>query len=306
MSKAPVSSARNAGRSCTKEKMNNAIYEKRIVAFVDILGFSTMIEDSKADTPLRRKIKRAMEIIRRAADSEYEDKKVSTFSDSAVISYRLQSRSSLFYLLMDVIHLQLELGTLGIMIRGGIAIGDCFHDGKIIFGPAMNEAYRLESKVAQWPRVVITSATLKVGISASVDTKAYALKYDLKDIMGCLKQDDYDEEVNDPDLYFVDFLRQPQELTDFGDEYFEWLRGFRVAIIEGLNRYGPKSEDELEMGRADADKVFKKYRWILNYWNSVVGDDNAALPVPDIDPEYQKAFREQYKKLKIRKRYPYY
>ena len=108
MWKAPVSSARNAGGNYTREKMNNAIYEKRIVAFVDILGFSTMIEDSKADTPLRRKIKRAMEIIRRAADSEYEDKKVSTFSDSAVISYRLQSRSSLFYLLIDVIHLQLD------------------------------------------------------------------------------------------------------------------------------------------------------------------------------------------------------
>lgn len=92
--------------------MNNAVYEKKIVAFVDILGFSTMIEDSKSDTPLRRKIKKAVEMIQRAAESEYEDKKVSTFSDSAVISYRLQSRSSLFYLLMDVIHLQLELGTL--------------------------------------------------------------------------------------------------------------------------------------------------------------------------------------------------
>ena len=286
--------------------MNNAVYEKRIVAFVDILGFSTMIEDSKADTPLRRKIKKAVEMIRRAAESEYEDKNVSTFSDSAVISYRLQSRSSLFYLLMDVIHLQLELGILGIMIRGGIAIGDCFHDGQIVFGPAMNEAYRLESKVAQWPRVVITAETLKMGVVASVDHSSYAKAYDFADIKDCLKQDDYNEEVNDPELYFVDFLRQPQELTDFGDEYFEWLRGFRVSIIEGLNRYGPKSKDELGMNKADADRVFKKYRWLLNYWNSVVEDDKANLPVPNIDLEDQKAFREQYKKLKITKRFPYY
>lgn len=286
--------------------MNNAVYEKRVVAFVDILGFSTMIEDSKADTTLRRKIKRAMEIIRKAAESEYEDKKVSTFSDSAVISYKLKSRSSLFYLLMDIIHLQLELGTLGIMIRGGISIDDCYHDGNIIFGPAMNEAYCLESKVAQWPRVVITSATLKKGLVASSDRNLYSLQYDLKYIMACLKQDDYDDEVNDPDLFFVDFLRQPQELTDFGDEYLEWLRNFRVAIVVGLNRYGPKSKDELEMSRADADRVFKKYRWILNYWNSVVEDDKALLPVPNIDLSNQNAFREQCKKLKIAKRYPYY
>lgn len=77
--------------------MNYAVYEKRIVAFLDILGFSTMIEDSKADTALRRKIKRAVELIRKSSELDYEEKRVSTFSDSAVISYRLQSRSSLFY-----------------------------------------------------------------------------------------------------------------------------------------------------------------------------------------------------------------
>ena len=134
---------------------NPAIYEKRIVAFLDILGFSTMVQDSKVDTEMRRKIMKAMKIIRKSGESEESEyKKVSTFSDSAVISYPLHSNSSLFYLLIDVIHLQLMLGTIGVMIRGGIAIGDCYHDEKIVFGPAMNEAYRLENKVALWPRVV--------------------------------------------------------------------------------------------------------------------------------------------------------
>ena len=105
------------------------IYEKRIVVFLDILGFSTMIEDSKVDTPLRRKIKRAVEIIRESADTVETGRAVSTFSDSAVISYPLHKESSLFYLLIDIIHLQLKIGALGIMFRGGIAIGDCFHDG---------------------------------------------------------------------------------------------------------------------------------------------------------------------------------
>lgn len=285
---------------------NNAIYEKRILAFLDILGFSTMVEDSKVDTSIRRKIKNATEIIRSETDYEYEEKKVSTFSDSAVISYRIKSQSSLFYLLIDIIHLQLKLGALGIMIRGGIAVGDCYHDGKIVFGPAMNEAYRLESKVALWPRVVIKKETLNIGIAESLDPNPYAMKYDIPDIMSCLKRDDYNEESNNPELYFVDFLRQPQELIDFGDEYFEWLRDFRVAIVEGLNRYSSKNEDNTELSKADAEKIFKKYRWIMNYWNSVVLDDNASLPVPDIDPEYQKAFRKKYRDLKIKKRFPYY
>ena len=40
-----------------------AVYEKRIVAFVDILGFKTIIDDSVCDTSLRRKVLEATEII---------------------------------------------------------------------------------------------------------------------------------------------------------------------------------------------------------------------------------------------------
>ena len=295
--------------------MNNLVYEKRIVAFLDILGFSTMIEDSKVDTPLRSKIKRATEIIRESADTEETGRAVSTFSDSAVISYPLNKYSSLFYLLIDIIHLQLKLGALGIMFRGGIAIGDCFHDGNIIFGPAMNEAYRLESKVAKWPRVVISEETLKKGLNATIEPNPYGIDYDLDEIKSLLKEDDYQNnipELNDErdisTLFFVDFLSQPQELIDNGDEYLEWLRDFRVAIVEGLNRYSSANEDALDEGlsKAGKDRVFKKYRWLLEYWNSVVEDENAAFPVPDIDKQNQVKFREMYRKLRIRKLYPYY
>lgn len=45
------------------------VYEKRIVAFVDILGFSTLIEDSKSDIVLRRKIKDSVELIHKSAEA---------------------------------------------------------------------------------------------------------------------------------------------------------------------------------------------------------------------------------------------
>ena len=286
--------------------VNQAVYEKRIVAFVDILGFSTMIEDSKTDIKLRRKIKKAVELIRESArtNADYSVRKVSTFSDSAVISYGLKT-SSLFYILIDIIHLQLGLGALGIMIRGGISIGDCYHDGNIIFGPAMNEAYRLEHEVAKWPRVVIMEETLRQGLMETIERNPYGIGYDLEEIKGLLKEDDYNEEADNPDLFFVDFLRQSDELIDFGDEYYNWLRDFRVSLIAGLNRYSPKNED-LEISKADADRIFKKYRCLLGYWNSVVEDESANLPVPAIDSENQMKFRENYKKLGIKKLFPYY
>ncbi|HTG56249.1 MAG TPA: hypothetical protein VL943_08285, partial [Niabella sp.] len=47
---------------------------------------------------------------------------------------------------------------LGMMIRGGITIGDLIHEENgALFGPAMNEAYRLESNSAIYPRVVISN-----------------------------------------------------------------------------------------------------------------------------------------------------
>ena len=179
----------------------------------------------------------------------------------------------------------------------------------------MNEAYRIESKEAKWPRVVISEDALKEGLKATIEPNPYGVMYDLEDIMGLLKEDDYQnsipelkDERDTCTLYFVDFLSQSQELNHYGYEYFEWLRGLRVAIVEGLNRYSTASGEKIEEGlsKAEKDKVFKKYRWLLEYWNSVVDDDNASFPIPDIDRENQVKFREMYKKLKIRKRYPYF
>ena len=289
------------------------VYEKRIVAFLDILGFSSMIEDSKADTQLRRKLKDATEIIYKSAHTDVKGRCVSTFSDSAVISYPLLGESTLFCLLIDIIHLQLKLGAIGILFRGGISIGDCFHNGNIVFGPAMNEAYRLEHNVAKWPRVVITEDTLKYGMKATIEPNPFGVDYDFKEIMCLLKRDKYQDSIpelsderDEGIMYFVDFLSQSQELTHCGDEYLSWLRDIRVVLVEGLNRYSPKSDIiEDNISKSDRYKVFKKYRWLLEYWNSVIEDNNTVFPVPDIGKENLDDFYNLYKKLKIKSRYPY-
>ncbi|MCG8563685.1 MAG: hypothetical protein MI747_01235, partial [Desulfobacterales bacterium] len=46
---------------------------------------------------------------------------------------------------------------LGMMVRGGISVGKLIHEeAGALFGPAMNEAYALESKSAIYPRVIIS------------------------------------------------------------------------------------------------------------------------------------------------------
>ena len=43
----------------------------------------------------------------------------------------------------------------GILCRGGVAVGDCFHSHNMIFGPALVEAYLLESR-AVTPRIAVS------------------------------------------------------------------------------------------------------------------------------------------------------
>ena len=44
----------------------------------------------------------------------------------------------------------------GILLRGGITVGQLCHKDNIVYGPAMVEAYELESKSAIYPRVIVS------------------------------------------------------------------------------------------------------------------------------------------------------
>ena len=46
----------------------------------------------------------------------------------------------------------------GYLLRGGISYGDAFHDNLSFFGPAVEEAYILESKKAVTPRILLADS----------------------------------------------------------------------------------------------------------------------------------------------------
>ena len=46
---------------------------------------------------------------------------------------------------------------LGMLARGGLTIGKLHHSGGVVFGEAMVDAYRLESRVAIYPRIAVSS-----------------------------------------------------------------------------------------------------------------------------------------------------
>ena len=139
-------------------------YNNRIVAFIDILGFTSLISTLKKDTDIQSKLHRALKLIHSYKnhslnkDTIQSDLDISVFSDSIVIS---SGDDNLFNVIWACGWLQANLLYLGILTRGGIAEGCTVHENDILYGEGMIKAYQIESKAAIYPRIVIDDELFK-------------------------------------------------------------------------------------------------------------------------------------------------
>ena len=170
--------------------MNAAIYEERVIAFIDILGFGALVEksanapsvvgmisdalevaltdnvrsrtffdvhESKIPQEQLQTFRTEMALLNQAFEKQHQVT-VSHFSDTVVLSAPAS----------DMVGSQLVVDLAGrltmsfwqghkMLVRGGLTKGPLIHvQGGRLFGPAMNEAYYLESKIASFPRIVIS------------------------------------------------------------------------------------------------------------------------------------------------------
>ncbi len=164
-------------------------YQNRLTCFIDLLGFKSAIDQSLNEPLIAKALFDLFEQFRGAelekavygtvpylteagmisaaehhgdnivdAMDVHFDLVVTQFSDSFVISTPANNPSSCNLLLkaLRLINVQFFFG-LGMLMRGGISIGKLVHKrGGALFGPAMNEAYAIESKSAIYPRVVVS------------------------------------------------------------------------------------------------------------------------------------------------------
>ena len=91
-------------------------------------------------------------------------------SDSMIISIRYDQPASVFHVLFDLLHLCATAIRCGILLRVGIVTGLVCHDGKKLFGPAMNNAYHLESTVSKYPRIILSEEIIQIGQQYHNDT----------------------------------------------------------------------------------------------------------------------------------------
>lgn len=143
-------------------------YEEMVVIFLDILGSRDMTsfdEKYKIHEIFHNSVKESQELQNTDAKSNVVyTRKLFSFSDCAYIFYRYKDGISsdrkdkgklLQVALFNTPLMLLELLNEGYLVRGGVSYGDAYYDELSFFGPAVEDAYLLESKKATNPRILL-------------------------------------------------------------------------------------------------------------------------------------------------------
>ncbi|WP_051686333.1 hypothetical protein [Chryseobacterium hispalense] len=232
---------------------NNYLMLKSFCAYLDILGFKEKIEinDTSYFATYLHTLNNELKNIDDKYDYFDETKRrfeIKIFTDNFVFGQPWNDEIGeieLSYIFDILSMMQLNFIKSDVFLRGAISISDLFMNDNVVLGPALIEAYNLESKSAIYPRIIISD-----GVNAVINkhfsyyaepTSAPQNKILLKDIDGkiflnylyC--------------LFFDNGFTQIQIISE--------LKSHRQIIQNNLQKY------------IDNYKVFDKYAWSANYHN---------------------------------------
>lgn len=158
-------------------KNNLVDTEQRIVAFIDILGFSAIIEeyDSDESSNILNELHDTLKIAIKVSIENMIDSKTQTdvkeyleyrmFSDCICISLPFIDYGNDFHIqfhsLSSIVKAyQLSMMQKGFFVRGGISIGSFYADNNMIFSGGLVKAYKLE-QTAFYPIIAIDNNVIE-------------------------------------------------------------------------------------------------------------------------------------------------
>lgn len=221
-------------------------FKKRAVLFLDILGFRQIVEKCVINPEDIQNVYEALSIIK-THFLNYNDILKIQFSDSIVISFLADDPGAVIELIGSLQSLVKKFATKGYLLRGGLTYGDVYHDSDFIFGPAMNNAYDLESKSALYPRILIENEIIEFGQKYhprffDEGMGNYVFNYVSKDT---------------DDKYYVDYFQKGVDTfweIEQNDKNF--IQSLEKLILQGLNE--------------KSDNVFIKYLWMKDKYNQMI------------------------------------
>lgn len=123
-----------------------------------------------------------------------------------------------------------------LIFRGGITYGKIFHNNEFVFGPAMNEAYRLESKLAESARIIIDEPALAIKNEDGRTIKDYSGQFVFK--------------IEDTGFSYIDYIYDVYPYVTDREKYYKI---FREIIVIGLQSTDPR--------------IVTKYEWLKKEYN---------------------------------------
>ncbi|MFD2046618.1 hypothetical protein ACFSTA_20360 [Ornithinibacillus salinisoli] len=223
------------------------------VCFVDILGFSQLVQDSfnagTGNDLLKRLHKTLTDGINSLRPREEYVGVLKTFTDNIVIGHPIyeDGESQLGGIFLDFAAYQLSMALEGFFVRGAVSIGEYYADNEFAFGPALLEAHQLESEEAITPRIILSNETRNMvheHINYYADPKWAPQSRDL------LKD-------NVDGNYFINYLETVMGEKEPQDYQFAYtlLQNHKAIIEENLARFQHNP------------RVFPKYEWAAQYHN---------------------------------------
>jgi hypothetical protein len=236
-------------------------YVDRYCAFIDILGFRSLVRDLRADSSrfdtLRTLLRKIHSPVNPSKISWHMDFRAQSISDAVAIS-TIANDTGLIYLFIAIENLAVDLLKEGYLIRGALVKGKLYHDEQMVFGEALIRAYEIESTIVRYPRVMVTRDVMQ-------DIENYCRGF-LAD-----RRSSYEVHL---------------EQADDGPYYVHVLRTVASTIaklqIENINLPADKQHSLEEFAKiqaviqkrlnesTDNPRHFEKVQWFARYWNKHV------------------------------------
>lgn len=234
------------------------VYENRLVAFLDILGWGKAINRSIADPKVTQQLGITLQgllthvdFIEKMRDMNRPqptegDPQITHFSDNVVLSVTAdQSGLSMFEFHLRAIVIGIMHS--GYLVRGGVAAGKLIHRNNLVYGPALLRAYELEQK-AKMPRILLDDPlAIGMGEGMPVIDKEGSTIGNVSSWM---------TDKMDGEKFFNFLVSMP--VFPGNNPFKGWLQYIREMLEKRLKDY------------AACPKIHQKYVWVAERFNEVL------------------------------------
>lgn len=217
-------------------------FDQYIIAYIDFLGIKErMKKENSYDSlhflkALLAGAKKKASFIQKI--NAIDDFSIKVFSDNIVIAQKLQAgivNDQIISILNLVSLLQFEaFFQFDFPLRGGITIGELFIDDSVVWGTGLIEAYQIESRLANYPRVIV---------SQKVIDEYEGCQEKSINLFAMIKQDM-------DGYWFVDYL-------------------MAAPNIQLIPQISASLAHRASLHAHENDRVKQKINWIISYFNSL-------------------------------------